>query len=904
MPTYTSLVIKKMMETFEFALILVILAVGGICNPDAQGDLFSYHWEIDETPSGVETVSVVKPIEVKILDVPMQISNSTASLQLARQYNIHLSEQWDANQAQLLLWTIESIPHYWQGQKKSFWTLTDFHSHNDIRFSDIRDSRLVAISSHAFNYSEQRLAEIDGIRGRFFSKRLHHALVRYVTDNGSDRYSVERILNERYAVSVNPPSYEELTKYTTSEHAGRFTQFKDDELMEIISMLEEYPTGMLKTPGLNYIIRRLNGLPHPLYAQAAAVAWPTAGYIEFMESAFKGGDSDGIHRLILHEKAHFLWHYLFDEQLKQDWIELGGWKQDGDDWYTAKQTEFVSAYAHGENPNEDMAESISYYIVSPDKLRSRSPAKYEFIQNRIMHGTRYISLIREDLTFEVYNLYPDYVYPGQIIRVDIRVDGEPEEDKLLTVEIEIHGENEFDTARSLYVRLFPVENTQNVFFDMRLYAIDANGNQVSEGHTFRGQHTVSKYAKNGYWSPENISLEDKNDQERHQNKRTFGWQCYIDNPLEDLDPPEYVKDSLNLSVSERLTNDGKRYQVITATWDIIEASGIKHVSGNLNDEFIETYSRNGTFDYGNYNLSTGQVSIDFIMPDYMPSGRYELNRISMRDVAYNGINVFFTQEPDSNPLDYRHIDETPKSIVIRTTNPDLQGPTLNVNRITITAEPTIPEAPNGETTVDISFFVKDNISGYDIGGMYLRDPHGSMHHFWHYPPGRGEMYPSDNPTIYKEYHQRIILPVGSIPGTWGLAEMTLKDKARNFSKYDFTEIVRFEISDIPASPELIAELPQTTQLMPNYPNPFNPETWIPYHLANAGDVQITIYDMKGIVVRTLPLGHQSAGYYTHRDRAAYWDGRNDLGERVASGVYFYRLQANDISPVRKMVILK
>ena len=58
------------------------------------------------------------------------------------------------------------------------------------------------------------------------------------------------------------------------------------------------------------------------------------------------------------------------------------------------------------NPNEDMAESISYYIVNPDKLRSRSPAKYEFIQNRVMHGTRYISKIREDLTFEVYNLYP------------------------------------------------------------------------------------------------------------------------------------------------------------------------------------------------------------------------------------------------------------------------------------------------------------------------------------------------------------------------------------------------------------------------------------------------------------------------------------------------------------------
>ena len=166
------------------------------------------------------------------------------------------------------------------------------------------------------------------------------------------------------------------------------------------------------------------------------------------------------------------------------------------------------------------------------------------------------------------------------------------------------------------------------------------------------------------------------------------------------------------------------------------------------------------------------------------------------------------------------------------------------------------------------------------------------------------MYPSDNPTTYKEYRQRITLPVGSIPGTWGVAEMALRDRAGNFSKYDFTEIVRFEIGDTTAAPQLVAELPQITQLMPNYPNPFNPETWIPYQLANASDVQITIYDTKGIVVRTLGLGHQAAGYYTDRNRAAYWDGRNGLGENVASGVYFYQLQTNDVSRTRKMVILK
>ena len=105
--------------------------------------------------------------------------------------------------------------------------------------------------------------------------------------------------------------------------------------------------------------------------------------------------------------------------------------------------------------------------------------------------------------------------------------------------------------------------------------------------------------------------------------------------------------------------------------------------------------------------------------------------------------------------------------------------------------------------------------------------------------------------------------------------------------------------------QLLAVLtPKQTVLLPNYPNPFNPETWIPYQLANPSDVQIVIYDTRGIAIRNLTLGHQSEGYYTTRSRAAYWDGRNDLGEHVATGVYFYQLQAADMSLLRKMVILK
>ena len=103
---------------------------------------------------------------------------------------------------------------------------------------------------------------------------------------------------------------------------------------------------------------------------------------------------------------------------------------------------------------------------------------------------------------------------------------------------------------------------------------------------------------------------------------------------------------------------------------------------------------------------------------------------------------------------------------------------------------------------------------------------------------------------------------------------------------------------------LASMVPKETVLLANYPNPFNPETWIPYQLSKAADVTLTIYDIQGHVVRALGLGHQAAGMYQSRSRAAYWDGRNALGEPVASGVYFYTLSTGDFSATRKMLIRK
>ena len=119
--------------------------------------------------------------------------------------------------------------------------------------------------------------------------------------------------------------------------------------------------------------------------------------------------------------------------------------------------------------------------------------------------------------------------------------------------------------------------------------------------------------------------------------------------------------------------------------------------------------------------------------------------------------------------------------------------------------------------------------------------------------------------------------------------------------------VTIDVTDDPAAAPSVEAghiIPDNTDLLTNFPNPFNPETWIPYQLAKPAEVTLTIYNMRGVVVRTIALGHKATGMYTNRSRAIHWDGRNSIGEKVATGVYFYTLKAGDFNATRKLLIRK
>ena len=138
-------------------------------------------------------------------------------------------------------------------------------------------------------------------------------------------------------------------------------------------------------------------------------------------------------------------------------------------------------------------------------------------------------------------------------------------------------------------------------------------------------------------------------------------------------------------------------------------------------------------------------------------------------------------------------------------------------------------------------------------------------------------------------------------------EITLMDQGGNIVSGPFTHKVGTE--DLRKAYLSLALTvgdvhPASTILGQNFPNPFNPETWIPYQLEKSADVVLQIYDASGGVVRSLDLGFKPQGFYMTRSTAAYWDGRNNMGEQVASGVYFYSLQTSDFSATRKMLILK
>ena len=308
-----------------------------------------------------------------------EMPSNNPMTQLEEQYSVYLDSTWTTKHADALLRAFESISPNLDLQF-SRWNLSDDGLENGIKIESKDKVKFVTVSKDVFPVEGSQEVISPG-------KHLYYAVVQFITENGTNRSIIEMILQKRYGIYV--PSYDSLPDETKNKITKRYSDFENHDLMLIISVFEEFPQALHKIPRLKYIVRRVDneddenrGVSHALTSR---------GYIEFAESIFTRRNFREFiitRRIIAHEKAHFLWAYVFNRELKLDWAKLGGWYREGTSesgWSTTKdRSAFVSDYASEKNPNEDMAESIANYLLSPHKLRSCCPEKYEFIHRTLL----------------------------------------------------------------------------------------------------------------------------------------------------------------------------------------------------------------------------------------------------------------------------------------------------------------------------------------------------------------------------------------------------------------------------------------------------------------------------------------------------------------------------------------
>ena len=786
---------------------------------DDGSEGFHFVWSEDGTVAGyTTTANVNKPTQITFLGKQIVPADVPSQHNLLSYFQIILSDEdnaWTEEYAYRLWQTMQTFeiaaqdnePGYKEDRTHYKFILTDELLPDDMTVTECEDgNKIVSVTKEAFSYANPYFVNIEGVKGRFFSKRLHHAMTKFITDYGRDTDMVNSILERRFGCAVQGFDYETVTAGITDEPADHFQMFKPSELVAIINMFEELPEGFHKTENLKYLLRRMDTHPHPLYPDAAAVSWTVEnGYIEFMEKAFGGNNEHfDTQRLILHEKSHFLWAFTFNDEIKSRWIEIGQWYQDPNStsgWHTHDQTGFVSQYAHDINPDEDMAESIAYYLKDPEWLKSRNLEKYEFIRDFIMHGTRYISQIPEQFTFEVFNLWPDYDYPGKITKIEVRTQGKPDEDKIVTVDIWLHHvEGCQDGAANGWTRIF-----SPAFIDqkgvIKTHCADLSLYPVDNLFHLRGQVHLSKHLKSGDWSAYAISLTDDQGNARFSSSdNDYVWKLQIENSDEDLWTPEYVEKSLKYELYPSKDSEGHDIQVFRP---MFKAFDDRVITGSYIGIGIKDSGHYSWASWGNLidqsNPKGGWIDTKLEIPPYFPSGLYYAGSIAAYDAAGNGCWILF---PDDEEIQYQQII---------TPDPDNEAPEVDLNRVAIYAEPTNPEAPNGETRVSISLFARDNKAGVHNGSLTLRDPQGGQFTYEFGMP-LGHTYWDGNTTEWVHITADCTLAAGAAPGIWGLAEIGVTDKALNSRTYNLVETLIFEPDNDESKYLLFADMTEDNML--------------------------------------------------------------------------------------------
>ncbi len=847
---------------------------------------FLYEWQDDSSYVGHATQTYInEPFTLVVLDDTFSVPIDYSSIKLREEYGIVLSndvEEWSDEDSYRLYSNIERLSSavgnrldlvdFSTGENvNSVWFLTTDEQDKDISVKSVGEIDNVTISASALVHAAPMIVKLDGLRGKFYSQRLYKAMLNYFSGFGTKGDILDKLAQNRFGVRWMLPDSE--TAELMGEPADHFQEFFPEEKIEILSMFEELPEGFHKQDCFKYLVRRVNGQCHPvLGCEVPAIAW-TSGVMEWLEGGFKGVSLTYLRRLILHEKAHFIWQCYLDQTTKNDWAELGGWYEDplsSSGWSTWKTAEFVSAYGHQKNPNEDFAESIAWYVDNIDGLRSRSMQKYEFVRDRVMNGTRYIAKIRDDLTFQVYNLFPDYFYPGKIIGTKVEVLGEPDEDKTVKFTIRLKSDSvQLDGASIAQTRF---TSSIGTFYDVWMYPKNGGLDSI-----LTGEFTINKHAKAGYWKPIQIQVWDNVGNGRYENLNTVGVKAFVNNPLEDIVAPEYISYKLDTITDyfningrdlnkDNPSNDSILYKALRLTTEWYDKSPMGRVLARLQFRNTGVYSKDAQVNPPNessndYN-SNKKYRLYWPIPDYFPSDYYSVTYMDGEDIARNTGSVYMSTDTASfndKPSEglYKDLRD---SILVETSYPDTLAPLIDirVGKITIDAEPVNPVAPDGETKVEVNIIAKDTSNYFgkeaSVTQIYyiLRDPQGIDHEFRFYPDGgngRITLKPDSAAYEWKRLTLNARLPKGSAPGQWGLSEIRIWDKAGNQRRYNFVEYVRFDLikSDIVLTSPLYAEI---TDKLVNASNVDSISAFITCTPCSDLKYNYTIYSLMGGVVKT------------------------------------------------------
>ena len=847
---------------------------------------FIYEWQDDSSYVGHATQTYInEPYDLVVIDDTLSVPIDYSSIKLRDQYGIVLSNdkrEWNDEDSYRLYSNIERLFYaigyafdnvdFSTGENlNSIWFLTNDEIDKDIKVETVNGIKHVTLSASALVHAAPMIVKLDGLRGKFYSQRLYKAMLNYFSDFGTKGDILDALAQNRFGVRWMVADAE--TAELMGEPADHFQEFFPEEKIEILSMFEELPEGFHRQDCFKYLVRRVNGQCHPILGcEVPAIAW-TNGVMEWLEEGFKGVSLTYLRRLILHEKAHYIWQCYLDQQTKDEWTELGGWYKDplsSSGWSTWKTTEFVSAYGHQKNPNEDFAESVAWYVDNIDGLRSRSMQKYEFIRDRVMSGTRYIAKIRDDLTFTVYNLFPDYFYPGKIIGTKVEVLGEPEEDKTVKFTIKLKSDSvQLDGAAQAQARF---TSSIGTFYDVWLNPKNGGLDSI-----LTGEFTINKHAKAGYWKPIQIQVWDNVGNGRYENLNTVGVKAFVNNPLEDIIAPKYISYKLDTITDyfningrdlnkDRPSNDSILYKALRLTTEWYDKSPMGRVLARLQFRNTGVYSKDAQVNPPNessndYN-SNKKYRLYWPIPDYFPSDYYSVTYMDGEDVARNTGSVYMTTDTaffNDKPSEglYKDLRD---SILVETSYPDTLAPLIDirVGKITIEAEPVNPISPDGETKVEVNIIAKDTSNYFgkeaSVTQIYyiLRDPQGIDHEFRFYPDGgngRITLKPDSAAYEWKILTLNARLPKGSAPGQWGLSEIRIWDKAGNQRRYSFVEYVRFDIikSDIVLTSPLYAEI---TDKLVNASNVDSISAFITCSPCADLKYNYTIYSLMGGVVKT------------------------------------------------------